>query len=213
MEQHLLTFPAVTIEGIADNGGVQAQAMGGMDTKLVGSAGQGGEFHSGTSLFHSHFSPEGSAEFAVDGIVDLKRPVGDIEPELKFDFSAPAGDNPVEHGDIHFSRGASFELFGELPQRLPGSGKNHDAGGVHIQPVDGGILRTIGEQRPNATGNAVLLIRPSTGDGQQAAGFVHDDDILVEIEQLHGRRLSCCRSLRPQSIKPRMGWHLLSQTG
>ena len=47
MEQHSLSLFAAAVEPVADDGGAEAEPVGGMDPELVGASGDRGEFDPG----------------------------------------------------------------------------------------------------------------------------------------------------------------------
>jgi len=61
-------------------------------------------------------------------------------------------------------------------------GQDHKSGGVHIQPVYGGLRYGVREKNQYLPDYAVLFIRTTSGYGQQAGWFFDNDDVIINIE-------------------------------
>ena len=81
MQLELSGRGAGSVEAVSDDWNAEAVFRGGVNAKLVGSASDWNKFHSRLSVFNAERLPVGDAEFSVDGVVDLKRAVFDVEAE------------------------------------------------------------------------------------------------------------------------------------
>jgi len=136
MEQHAFAGFSGSIESISDNGTAQAQRMGGMQPELMGTTGQGDKLYPGCAVAHRQSTPEGDPRLAPDRIIDLVRPVVRVKTKGKFDPSLLLPDHPAKYGQVFFPHPAFGKLSGKQTVGLHGTGQHHEAGGVHVEPVD-----------------------------------------------------------------------------
>ncbi len=119
------------------------------------------------------------AHFSVDLVVDLVGAVIDIESEGESDGTFAFVKFAVEEGEVVLVGLALLELAGEIPMGFGGEGKDDEAGGVHIEPVDRGLINAAGDGVPDAVRNGVDLLGAASRDGEEAAGFFDNDDLFV----------------------------------
>lgn len=108
-----------------------------------------------------------------------------IEPEGQMDCTIVFMQNSLYHRCVTFIHLACGEGEGESTMRLGGHGKNHQSGGVHIQPMDSRLGHHGGEKAAKPRCGTVLLVRTTTGNGQQSSRFIDDDDCLIAENNFH----------------------------
>lgn len=81
MEQQLISFAALAVEAVTDNGAAEAKRMGGMYPKLMGPSGFREETKPGSCLMAAQLLPVGNAGFPFLRVVDLQGAVIGIEAE------------------------------------------------------------------------------------------------------------------------------------
>ncbi len=68
---------------------------------------------------------------------------------------------------------------------LLGQGKNDEAGSVHVESVDRGLVNASRDGGADAVGDRVDLIFASPGNGEEAARFFDNDDVFVLMNNPH----------------------------
>ena len=79
------TVCGFAVEAVTDDGVAEAFRVSGVDTQLVGASRFGGEAYPCRVISTLDDFPVCDTEFAVDGIEDLPRTVGEIDAEGEFD--------------------------------------------------------------------------------------------------------------------------------
>ena len=182
MEEHPITIPACTIKAVADDRCGEPQRVGGVYPELVGATGEGGQGDAGVCPLHGDFFPDGASHLAFFRIVNLSRAIIRIKPEGQVDRPAVFMQNSLYYRRVTFAHLAFGKGEGECAMGLGGHGKDHQSGGVHIQPVDRRLSNHSGEKVAKARCGTVLFGWTTTGDGQQASWFIDDDDRLVVVK-------------------------------
>jgi predicted ABC-type ATPase len=179
-------FVGVAVHGVAEDG----VAVGfELDADLVLAAGvelaaEVGDFLLGVGLHH---------EVAEDGEFALADVFGDVHFagvgvfeeeifELGFVFFGDAVDDDI----VAAGDGVLEELFLEGAEGIPGAGEDEEAGGVAVEAVDEVdlvfavlLLEVVGEEFGDE--GAFFL---GVGGGEEAVGFVDDEDVGVEVDDL-----------------------------
>lgn len=114
--------------------------------------------------------------------MDLVRAVFWIEAEGELDVSVVLGEYAIEQGDVLFVDEALLELVGELPVCAAGEGEKEDAGGVHIQPMHGGVFDFRVKSAGNEGGGTGLIFWSPAGRAEQSAGFIYHDDGCIVVD-------------------------------
>ena len=206
METESISGLPAPIEPVANDGATEAKGMGSVQPQLMGPAGQGRELNQALPQTCFPFLPKGDAQFPLLRVVDLIGAIFRIQPEFQSNLPRISCHLPAEQGQIvlfHLARG---KLDRELAMRLSGQTKNHQAGRIHIQAMDSRLLDAAGDHLPNPGCDAVLFLRAAAWHGQQPAGLVDHDQLLILIENIDSLVHD-----KPQSWKPRIGWHFERQ--
>lgn len=82
---HFTGVPAISVEGVSDDGNAEAFFVGGMDAKLMSAAGDGVEGDAGEAVFEAEIFPMAGAHLAMDLVVDLMGTIFDVEAEGESD--------------------------------------------------------------------------------------------------------------------------------
>src|SRR5690606_16993007 len=124
------------VEAIADDRRVEAEGVRGVDAELVRAPGARRELDARAAAGQPlDDAPRGDRRLAVDRIVDLARPVVEIDAERELDHAGVAARRAVEHGGVALLDLAARE---QLLQRHVRAGilrRDHEAGGVQIEAV------------------------------------------------------------------------------
>ena len=189
-------------------GGVEGEAVGGFvggAVEGVGEDGVGVGFELYANLVFSagvEFAAEvGDFLFGVDvhggvgedGEFALADVLGDVDlagegvfEQQVFEFSFGFSGDAVDDGVVAAGDGVLEELFLEGAEGVPGSGEDEEAGGVTVEAVDEvdlvfGVLflEIFGEEFCDV--RAFFL---GVGGGEEAGGFVDDEDVGIEVEDL-----------------------------
>ena len=88
---------------------------------------------------------------------------------------------------------------------LRGPGQNHEAGRLHVKPMDGGLGDYVREELTDTADHTILLVAAPTGHREQPSRFVNNDDFRIGINDFHIMPRIAELGSRPQSIKPRRG--------
>ncbi len=88
MELHLAGTGAISVEWIAEDGDSQSFFMGGVQSELVGSAGDGDELDACQTVLDADFTPMSNSHFAMQLIINLEGSVFYIESEWQLDDAA-----------------------------------------------------------------------------------------------------------------------------
>ena len=190
MEQHLIPFLAAAVQAVADDRRRQSQGMGGVYPQLMGAAGKGCQGDAGVCSLDGNFLPEGDSHLAVLDIVNLPRTTCWIEPEGKADFAAVFSKKPLHHRCISFVYTPLGKTLAKTAMCLGGHGKDHEAGGEHVQPVHRRLSNHEWKEATQSGGGTICFFRPSTGYRQESSRLIDDDDVRVVVENFQGYRWS-----------------------
>lgn len=185
VEFHLSGVAPVAVERVVDDGGAEALRVGGVDPELVGAAGEGFEVDAGDAILDRELAPVGDAGLAVDFVVDLVGSVFDVEAEGQGDRSLLAVRFAVEEGLVDLLGFPVLKLNGEGAVGCGSQGKDEEARGVHVEPVDGGVVDAAGVGESDAVGHRVDFFGSPAGDREEAAGLVDHDEVFVLEDDGH----------------------------
>ena len=173
----------LSVEGVAYDGAVQAFRVGGVYTKLVGSAGLGIESHAGSIVYCIHYFIACNCRLAVFVTDHLQGTVVEVGTEGQTDEAFRFGLwNAFEQGDVAFLHGSSFELFLEQGMGILVLGCQEQAGGGHVEAVN--------EDRAGGIGVPFLKqgehggLTGFAGYGEHAGGFVDHQQEVVFVHRL-----------------------------
>jgi len=158
MEQHLSWLPSLAIEPVANDGDAQAQRMSGVQAQLMGAPGQGGEFDPAALAFDALEPPAADAHLPVQRVMDLVGPVVRVQAEWQGDFARLPAQSSFQQGDISLVHQSFRKLEGKMAMGRAGPGHNHQAGGIHVEPVYGWLVDAVREQRLDPVYYAVLHV-------------------------------------------------------
>lgn len=159
-----LTRPrSMTVERVANDWNSQTPRMRRVNSELMGTSGQGLEEHAGKTVLNADLFPSSNSDFSVDGVVDLHGPIVDIKTKGEFKSPALSIQFPLQQSDITFLGLATMELNRNMAVGGGGPRDNHQARGIHIQPVHGRLFRTAGIESPYSVAHAIQLLGPASG--------------------------------------------------
>lgn len=187
MQQQARSGRCLPVQGIAQDGvanrcKVQAQ--------LVGATGDGFQRHTRTRVLRVKHAIAGQRRFAmqrVDPLSGALRPVG-TERQIDFPFSR-----------LHASRDDSLVPFAyltllkqnrQLALHWAIAREKHQARSRHVQTVhDQGFRKIPANSRPQT----ILLVLTSPRHGEQASGFIDDEEVLVLEREVRHYNQGCLR--------------------
>ncbi len=210
-EQSVFQAPSA-VESIADNRCIEPERMGGMQTQLVGPAGNRSEFDPRAARIRTDGAPVGDSFFPIDWVVDLAWAIIWVEPKRKFDRSGMVLREAIDNGKIALAYLSFRKLAGQVAVGRGSAGQQHQPGGLHVQPVNGRLVGQIGEMTSDPRNSAILLVRSAPGNGEQIAWFVNHNQGRIPMDNCRFSNYHIRVSL-PQSMKPSNGPHLSSQGG
>ena len=182
MQQHPLSRLPAPVQAVADDGTIQAKFMGGMQPQLMGTARERDKLNPGSALLDAELEPPGYPEFSLIRVIYLIWSVVRIKSESQLYLTCIILNHPVKYGNVSFFHLSPGKLSGKVNMGRSGPRQHHQAGGVHIQPVDGGLINGIREILFNLLYHAFLLFRATSGNGQQAGRLINDNDVLINVE-------------------------------
>lgn len=147
--------------------------------ELVAAAGAGAELDAGGVRLPSEHAPVGQRRAAALEADHLQRAVGPVADERELDAALVGLDHPGDAGDVGLADLAPLELPVEMALRELRAGKDHDAGGVHVEAVDeerAGIARL----RPRL--EAILRPRRLGRNAEEARGLVQDQEMCIAVD-------------------------------
>ncbi len=113
----------------------------------------------------------------------LARAVRPVDGQGQIDGALARGEMPPETGEIDLLRQALLELQAKHALGVPGHRKDHDAGGVEVEPVHQQRLWVDAlEAGDHAVGKMLAL----AGDGQKPGRLVHQHDLIVGMDDADG---------------------------
>lgn len=164
------------IEAVADNRVAQRREM---HAQLVAAAGDRRESDAG-SLRERIACKHGEMcrrRFANRVINHLPRPVGPIANQGQIDGARVVHNQAVRDRNIVFADRALFKRAADRTLRSNAAREHHQARGLHIETM---YDQRIGELSLYTSAQAVLFVWPATGDGQQAAGLIDNDESFAD---------------------------------
>lgn len=178
MEHQAGSGTAVAIESVAEDRGMEAIDMGHMNAQLMGATclgEKGYKKRAAVALFEDAISGDG--RFSVGVIYSLPRPVEGVTHEREGDasFRCRRSAERSDEGFVALGDLAREEELLHTSIGLCGLSDEHDAAGVHIQPMHGevvGMLEPIDE----------TIFTSCTRNGEQSCGFVDGQEIRVGVE-------------------------------
>jgi hypothetical protein len=176
---------AIPVKGVAYDGDAETFWVGGVKAELMGPPGDGEEVDAGEVALDSNFLPIGGAHFPVDFVVDLERAVFDVQSEGQVDRSGVAFELALEKCLVTLFGEPFLELNGEVPVGGGGEPKDHQARGVHVESVDRRLGDAARDGDSDAVRYGVELFGAPSGDGEEAARFSDNDDVVILIDDLH----------------------------
>ena len=201
MQLQLTGSGAGSVKPVAHDGKAKSLGVGGMQPELMGPASERHELDPGPAVFRVNLAPPCRAGLAVHRIMDLVRPVVRVQPKGKFDHPGILLDPSVDERDIPLAHQPVHELHGQTALGLGGQGHDDQPGSVLIKAVDRGELDTVRVDFFESADHAVLILRPNTGYGQQAAGLIDDHEQGIFMN--NGQAITTVRDhlqSSPQSI-------------
>lgn len=177
---------AGTVKPVSKDWNSQSVFRRGVDAELVGSSGNRNKLHSCFFIAGAQHLPMRDAGFSVNRIINLVRTVFDVEAEGEFDGSFVTGHFAVEQGDVALFCFAMFKLPRQLTVRIGGQRQHHQAGGIHIEPMHGGLFDAVRIKCFDPADDAVLIFLPFARHGQQAGGLYDNDKLIVLMDDFDG---------------------------
>ena len=110
VESELTGARSMAVERVTDDRDPQTKRMRCMNAQLVGSPRDGYEMDTSHVRLDAQFFPFRDSDLSVDRVVNLVWPIIDVDAKGEFDRAALCREDPVEQGDIAFTRLASLEL-------------------------------------------------------------------------------------------------------
>lgn len=218
MEHEAAAGGFVAVEDVAEDGAAEAAALGwgglresvgrrgGVDSDLVGAASHGLELDLAARgvVVRADVGGGGGEEAevragvaAVDEVDDLVGAALDVEAHGEVDGAAGLRRGSFDERDVALGDSSALELEAERGLRLGRQADDEEAGGVHVEAVDDEGAAGPRDHLAHAADDAVGLVGPFSGDGEEARGLVDDDvaaGFVDNAEGGHGWRLGDLRS-------------------
>lgn len=176
-------------DGHAVGAGEEA-GRGGMDAELVAAARDGLKGDAGAVDLAGENAVARLGGPSVDEVDDLHGAVVDVGAQREVDEAVVGGDVALEERGVAFLHGAALEHHGEVALGLGREGDQQQAGSLHVEPVNDHGARGVREHAAHAGDDAVGLVGPFSGNGEEAGWLVDDDEIRRVMEDgdgEHGR--------------------------
>lgn len=177
MQQQALALGrwACRVQTVANDRVAQTRQV---NTQLVAAARDGREADARlherlVSCNHNVMCSRRLADCMINHLPWTIRPVAD---QRLIDRTLIVFDNARNDGNVVFFDKPPLERTIERALRVEASRKNHESGGFHIETVND---QCFGKFSLHASAEAVRLIWPTTGDGEQAAWLIGDEEGVV----------------------------------
>lgn len=121
----------------------------------------------------------GEGGFAEERVDDVMEFAGEVFAHGQVDGAGVLGHRACDDGVVELVNGAGLELDGEVSMGGGGEGEDHEAGGIAVESMHG---RDVGEGLSKSRGEAVSLVGAASGHGEEAGGFIDDEDGLIVME-------------------------------
>ena len=164
--------------------------------------------------------PRRERGLAVDGIVELPRPIVEIDAQGKIDRAVVTRHGAFDDRDVALVDLPHRELSLELVVGRQILGDQHHARGVEVEPVNDHGARRIGVARAQAGQHAVAQRAVAARHREQPLGLVDDDEPLVFVQRARlvlrdgrGAGIVNASTSTPSSMCRRTGPHLRRQDG